>query len=174
VVSANGDTGGSPPGLTSCARAFPGTAEQVRAARRFVASLLDGSPFCDDAVIVISELFTNAIVHTRSGKPGGLVIVQVSRSKLGVRLMVTDQGSAQQPVIRDTGGQPTENGHGLYAVRCLTERLDWHEDASGRTVRAVLGMVPAGEHAPAAPDDVPAGHPEGHPDLVIRMAKIGH
>ena len=59
----------------SWARAFPGTPRQVGAARRFVASLLDGSPFCDDAVVVVSELFTNALLHTDSGKPGGLVVV---------------------------------------------------------------------------------------------------
>ena len=64
------------------------------AARRFIAGLLEGSPFRDDAVVVLSELFTNALLHTASGKPGGLVVVQVSRWRHGVRIAVTDQGSA--------------------------------------------------------------------------------
>src|SRR5580704_7047288 len=102
----------------SWARAFPGSPRQVGAARRFVAALLDGSPFCDDAVIVVSELFTNAVRHTDSGKPGGLVVVQISRWLLGVRVAVTDQGSGQRPVIRDPGLCPglSESGHGLYLV----------------------------------------------------------
>jgi serine/threonine-protein kinase RsbW len=122
------------------ARAFPGTPRQVGAARRFVAALLDGSPFCADAVIIVSELVTNAIRHTNSGKPGGLVIVQVSRWLLGVRVAVTDQGSGQRPVIHDPDPCPglAESGHGLYLAGHLAA-LDWHDDASGRTIHAVLG-----------------------------------
>ena len=127
--------------MPSWARAFPGAPVQVRAARRFVSALLDGSAFRDDAVIVVCELFTNALVHSRSGKPGGLVTVQVSRWRLGVRIAVTDQGSARAPVIRDTGPcrELAENGHGLYMVSCLATCLGWHDDASGRTIHAILG-----------------------------------
>jgi hypothetical protein len=89
------------PALSSWARAFPGVPRQVKVARQFVAALLDGSSRRDDAVIVISELFTNALQHTYSGRPGGLVVVQVSRWRLGVRIAVTDQGSAHRPVIRN-------------------------------------------------------------------------
>jgi anti-sigma regulatory factor (Ser/Thr protein kinase) len=89
------------PALSSWARAFPGVPRQVKAARQFVAALLDGSPLRDDAVIVISELFTNALQHTRSGQPGGLVVVQVSRWRQGVRIAVTDQGSAKRPALID-------------------------------------------------------------------------
>src|ERR1700733_14450157 len=89
--------------MSSWARAFPGVPCQVSLARRFVSALLEGSPLCDDAVIVISELFTNALQHTDSGRPGGLVVVQLSRWRQGVRIAVTDQGSAQRPVIRSTG-----------------------------------------------------------------------
>lgn len=123
----------------SWARAFPGTPRQAGAARRFVASLLDGSPFCDDAVVVVSELFTNALLHTNSGKPGGLVVVQVTRWLLGVRVAVTDQGSAKRPVIGDGGScqQAAESGHGLYLVSCLSEHLGWHDDPSGRTICAL-------------------------------------
>lgn len=132
----------------SWARAFPGTARQASAARRFVASLLDGSPFCDDAVLVVAELFTNALQHTDSGKPGGLVIVQVSRWLLGVRVAVTDQGSGERPVIRDAGPERdlAESGTGLYLVSHLAECLEWHDDVSGRTICAILGARPPERH----------------------------
>ncbi|HTT55221.1 MAG TPA: ATP-binding protein [Streptosporangiaceae bacterium] len=130
--------------LALWARAFPGTPEQVSVARGFMAHLLDGSPFYDDAVGVLSELFTNAVLHTASGQPGGLVIVQVTRWRHGVRIAVTDQGSSAEPVIRDPAsasvGGPAESGRGLYLVAHLAQCLGWHDDASGRTVAAVLGQ----------------------------------
>jgi serine/threonine-protein kinase RsbW len=137
------------PTMPSWARAFPGTPRQVGASRRFVVSLLDGSPFCDDAVVVVSELFTNAVLHTDSGKPGGLVVVQVTRWTLGVRVAVTDQGSAKRPVIGD-GRSCSEGGRGLYLVSHLAEHLDWHDDPSGRTICAVLGTRPP-EHCGPGP-----------------------
>jgi len=135
--------------LPSWARAFPGTPRQTGAARRFVAGLLEGSPFCDDAVVVLSELFTNAVRHTHSGKPGGLVIVQISRWRLGVRIAVTDQGSPSWPVIRDPAfSELAESGTGLFLVAQLASHLDWHDDASGRTLCAILGRLPPGHHSP--------------------------
>jgi anti-sigma regulatory factor (Ser/Thr protein kinase) len=139
--------------MPSWARAFPGTPREVGAARRFVASLLDGSPFCEDAVVVVSELFTNALLHTDSGRPGGLVVVQVTRWLLGVRVAVTDQGSAKQPVIGD-GVSCREGGRGLYIVSHLAEQLDWHDDPSGRTICAVLGTRPPEHRRPEASGQV--------------------
>lgn len=135
-------------GMPSWARAFPGIPQQVGAARRFAVSLLDGSLFCDDAVLVVSELFTNALLHTESGKPGGLVIVQVSRWLLGVRVAVTDQGSDQLPVICGVGpgGEIADSGNGLRMVSQLAEHLGWHDDASGRTICAILGTLPPEQH----------------------------
>jgi len=125
---------------SSWARAFPGTPEQVRIARRFVASLLDGSPLRDHAVYAASELFTNGLLHTASGRPGGLIVVQVTRWRLGVRIAVTDQGSGKRPVIRQTEqpGELTENGTGLYAVCHLAGHVGWHDDPSGRSVYATF------------------------------------
>ena len=134
----------------SWARAFPGMPEQVSAARHFAADLLKGSALRDDAVTVISELFTNAILHTDSGKPGGLITVQISRWRGGVRIAVTDQGAQGTPVVclPAADGEPAENGNGLFMVSCLARLLDWHDDASGRTVCAILGRLPPSRPAP--------------------------
>jgi serine/threonine-protein kinase RsbW len=144
----NGCPEGRVTALSSWARAFPGSARQVGVARQFVASLLDGSPWRDDAVVVVSELFTNALRHTESGQPGGLVVVSVSWWPHGVRIAVTDQGSAGRPVIRNPGPnrQPVDSGNGLYLVARLSGRLEWHEDAWGRTICAVLGAPAIGEN----------------------------
>jgi serine/threonine-protein kinase RsbW len=129
--------------LVSWARTFPGIPGSSGEARRFLGHLLRGSPFCDDAVIVLSELFTNAVLHTDSGKPGGLVTVQVARWRYGVRIAVTDQGSAGLPVIRDPGAGygPEESGHGLFLAAQLAGGLAWHDDPSGRTIAATFGKA---------------------------------
>ncbi|MGH3272852.1 MAG: ATP-binding protein [Streptosporangiaceae bacterium] len=96
--------------------------------------------------------------HTGSGKPGGLVVVQVSRWRLGVRIAVTDQGSPGHPVIRapGTSGELAEDGNGLYLADHLADRLDWHDDAPGRTICAVLGQLPPhSPHRPAQPAQCP-------------------
>lgn len=59
---------------------------------------------------------------------------------------MTDQGSPGSPVIRDTGPCRglAESGHGLYMVGQLAGHLGWHDDASGRTIHAILGTHPPG------------------------------
>jgi serine/threonine-protein kinase RsbW len=166
AADSNGHSPWTALAVSSWARAFPGTPRQVSAARQFVTSMLDGSPLRDDAVVVVSELFTNAVRHTRSGQPGGLVVVQLSRWLLGVRIAVTDQGSALQPVIRNPGSprKPTDSGNGLYLVSRLSRRLEWHDDASGRTVCAVLGRPLSAqrpvERGASSPSSLPVPLPQ--------------
>jgi serine/threonine-protein kinase RsbW len=138
LLTSGAGSAGDGAGADVRTRTFPGVPEQVRAAREFVAGLLDGMACRADAVMVTSELVTNALVHTASGRPGGLVTVEVSWPPPGVVLAVTDQGAAGTPVICAAGGEPAESGHGLYMVACLAECLDWRDEPSGRTVRAVL------------------------------------
>jgi serine/threonine-protein kinase RsbW len=151
IAAENLSPGRWPLATLSWARAFPGAPQQAGAARRFVADLLAGSPVRDDAVAVISELFANAVVHTDSGKPGGLVTVQVGRWRRGVRIAVTDQGSGSVPVIHPptVPRAPAENGNGLFMVSRLARHLGWHDDASGRTICAIIGTLPP-EYVPAA------------------------
>ena len=63
-------------------RVFPGSGDQVARARLFVGHVLGGCPAADDAVLLTSELVTNAITHTASGR-GGKVVVTVYRAAPG-------------------------------------------------------------------------------------------
>src|SRR5215467_5661359 len=74
------------------ARVFAGDAGQVRAARRFVAGALDGCTGVSDALLCVSELATNAVLHSRSGRPGGRFTVRATRQAGSVRVEVTDEG----------------------------------------------------------------------------------
>ena len=62
--------------LIGWSRSFPATPEQAREARRFLAAILDGHP-ADDAILCLSELVTNATIHSQSHQPGGCLTVRV-------------------------------------------------------------------------------------------------
>ena len=80
-------------------RVFAGSRDQVRQARDFVARVLGGCPAKDDAVLLASELATNAITHTASGD-GGRFTVTVYQAGTWVRVEVHDAGSATTPAAR--------------------------------------------------------------------------
>lgn len=46
-------------------RAYPGRADQVREARKFLTNALDSHPAASDAVLCLSELAANAVLHSQ-------------------------------------------------------------------------------------------------------------
>jgi anti-sigma regulatory factor (Ser/Thr protein kinase) len=78
-------------GTAACSRAFAGLPESVSAARTWVASLVPG-PAADDAALLTSELVTNALLYSLSGRPGGEVTVSVRTANGMTRVDVIDQG----------------------------------------------------------------------------------
>jgi anti-sigma regulatory factor (Ser/Thr protein kinase) len=92
-------------------RVFPGAVGQVARARLFVGDVLDGCPAAYDVILLTSELVTNAIAHTASGR-GGKVIVTVYRADTRVRVEVRDDGSDQVPVVHAVD-EARESGFGL-------------------------------------------------------------
>jgi serine/threonine-protein kinase RsbW len=112
-------------------RAFPAVPARVREAREFLSAILNGCSAADDAVLCVSELAANAIVHSRSREPGGQFLVRVRRHRDDLRVEVTDQGGPwAQPA--DSG---PHNGRGLLIVDRLTR--SWGragDDRSGWTV----------------------------------------
>jgi anti-sigma regulatory factor (Ser/Thr protein kinase) len=101
-------------------RVFPGAVGQVARARLFIGDVLDGCPAADDAILLTSELVTNAIAHTASGK-GGKVIVTVYRADTRVRVEVKDNGFDQAPIVRPIG-EARESGFGLELVELIADR----------------------------------------------------
>jgi serine/threonine-protein kinase RsbW len=102
------------------ARWYPGRPEQAGAVRRFLADVLEGNPALEDAVLCVSELAANAIVHSQSRQPGGHFEVRVFLHPGGhIRVEVTDQGGPWAP---DPGGRQN-HGRGLLIVSRLAS--DW-------------------------------------------------
>ncbi|WP_449060377.1 ATP-binding protein [Planomonospora algeriensis] len=96
-------------------RKFPGNAASVSHAREWARNSLSGrlsAPVLDDLRLPLSELVTNAVVHSDSGRTaGGRVTVRLALSPGAVRVEVTDDGSATGvPAVRvpepdDDGGR---------------------------------------------------------------------
>ena len=112
------------------ARVFAGDAGQVRAARRFLAGLLDGCTGVDDALACVSELATNAVLHSRSGRPGGRFTVCATVRAGSVRVAVADEGGPWGHE-RDGDGQ---SGRGLLIVGELASRWGREDGPAGRTM----------------------------------------
>ncbi|MEU9351595.1 ATP-binding protein [Streptomyces griseoloalbus] len=118
-------------------RAFPGLAEEVARARHFVAALLSGHGPVDDAVLVVSELATNAVRHTLSGAVGGWFLVVIDFGDDLVRIEVVDQGGEHVPHLRDASTHE-EGGRGLQMIAACAK--DWGVKTwpEGRSVWADL------------------------------------
>ena len=109
-------------------RVFAGSRDQVSQAREFVARALGACPAADDAVLLTSEVATNAITHTASGG-GGHFTVTVYRAGTWARVEVRDAGSAATPAAR-VHAPDAESGYGLGLVDLLASR--WGHAGGGR------------------------------------------
>ncbi|QFY05989.1 ATP-binding protein [Nonomuraea phyllanthi] len=133
----------SPAEIHRWCRNFPGTHDQIRAARQFVAGYLGDHPETDTARLVVSELATNAIRHTRSGLPGGRFCVTVLAGTSLLILSVLDEGGPTTPRLCQAHGED-QNGRGLHLIETLTTRWGVHGDQTGRTVWALIPLSPVG------------------------------
>src|SRR6266566_223460 len=99
---------------------LPGRPEAASGARDFAAKALAGYPAADDAVLCLDELFTNALLHSRAGLPGGTIEIRLTVTAASVLAEVVDEGPLGPPVAvsRDPFA---ERGRGLLLVDALTK-----------------------------------------------------
>jgi anti-sigma regulatory factor (Ser/Thr protein kinase) len=116
--------------------------------RRFVTAVLSGESgatvlvdLVDLVEIVVSELATNAVQHSRSGQPGACFTVTVGFDAGMLRLRVADEGGTSEPhpLEPDEGG---ETGRGLSLVAALAQGWGVDGDAGARVVWADFAVVP--------------------------------
>ncbi|MEV4377783.1 ATP-binding protein [Streptosporangium sp. NPDC049644] len=122
---------------------LPAEVTSVPKARRYVRELLEGSAHAqtDDALLLVSELVTNAVCHSDSGRvPGGRVIVAVARHNGTLHCDVIDAGSARHtPWLRTEVDFDSGGGRGLWLVQKLATAWGWNEITTGRVVWFQLG-----------------------------------
>lgn len=129
----------------------PGRPEQARVLRRRLGAVLPES-LADTALALASELFNNAVAHTRSGAAGGEVAVIVNRFPGRVQIKVIDQGprdaNASSPHLRPVvpvvpdeadgtdgvGGAGEVGGWGLRMVAAESSRWGTFHDGGRTTV----------------------------------------
>jgi len=118
---------------------LPGRADQVRTAREFIAGALgELEAITDTAVLLTSELVTNAVRHSRSAEPGGAVLVVVLEIADGIRVEVTDNGSdTSSPAVK--GDTFASDGHGLFLVEAMARQWGFLRGRAGTTVWFQLG-----------------------------------
>lgn len=112
----------------------PGCEQSVPEARAFVDGILGpGHPRADVAKLLVSELVTNAVQHTRSRRPGGSVTLVVIELAGSLRVEVSDEGSpGSVPVVRDD--TLATDGRGLFLVQSLADEWGYLQDLGGTTV----------------------------------------
>ncbi|MFI9722638.1 ATP-binding protein [Streptomyces sp. NPDC052396] len=122
---------------------FPALNACVTEARRRVLTRLRewgvDETACDDAQLVVSELFTNAVRHTDSEK----VSCQLRFSEAHLRIEVADQGRAATEPRARCSGADEESGRGLLLVGALSKAWGVRPDDAGRG-RVVWADLPHG------------------------------
>ncbi|MEU2154621.1 ATP-binding protein [Streptomyces sp. NPDC019396] len=128
---------------------------EVGRARRWARSRLAGSGIRDDEpvaetlVLLISELVTNAVVHT--GCPAVLrMLFGAGETAAGtVRVEVADT-SACPPSPRRAEREDT-NGRGLELVDGLADRWGWQPEGAGKSIWCEVDRCVVPPAQPAAP-----------------------
>jgi anti-sigma regulatory factor (Ser/Thr protein kinase) len=126
----DGNTESTMPPTATAETVFPAVPESVGSARRFTRAALgrhDVEPrLIDTAMLLVSELATNAIVHAASSL--------TLRIDVGddIRVEVCDEN--EQPPILSEPGREQESGRGLSIVTTLADDWSWSPRSSGKVV----------------------------------------
>jgi anti-sigma regulatory factor (Ser/Thr protein kinase) len=121
-------------------REFSGHAEQVAAARRFVASAIQGGgPARDVSRLLVSEAATNAVLHSASGD-GGTFSVGYLLSDHLLRVEVHDGGGPDGP-RRRVHHLESMTGRGLDLFDALSDRWGVDGGPAGWTIWFELDLA---------------------------------
>ncbi|MFC7381468.1 ATP-binding protein [Sphaerisporangium rhizosphaerae] len=129
--------------------AFSAAEGSVPEARKWAAKVLEGHPRRDDALLLLSETFTNAVVHTRSTVIG---VVLLGEEDQRLQVEVVSEGAETLPctcrrVSVDAAapaewGELAESGRGVRLVRAIADQWGYIEDRPRCVVWFVLHPHP--------------------------------
>ncbi|GHD53562.1 ATPase [Streptomyces mirabilis] len=144
---------GARPGAAAARRfrfelaAHPGSVAQARhLTRARLSGWAVSDDTCDTAVLVVSELVTNAIVHSASAR----VVCELHDRDDLVRIAVRDEGCAPDEPHPSPQRPEEEHGRGLLLVAAVCRSWGAQDTAPGLLVWADLPRSPATDAAGAA------------------------
>ncbi|WP_019549317.1 ATP-binding protein [Streptomyces sulphureus] len=125
----------------------PGLREEIGRARRWTHDILSDSPCADDAALIVTELGTNALLHSASGNGTGVVRIHLRRTVDSVAVSVRDSGGRQSIPHTEEPDEDEIHGRGLGLVAALADHLEVRGDSThGYTVTAELRQETPAEH----------------------------
>jgi anti-sigma regulatory factor (Ser/Thr protein kinase) len=119
---------------------LPGTSQAASIARQLALQLLGARhPATDTVMLLVSELVTNAIVHSRSGVPGGTLTLALCPGAAGVLIQVCDAGGPSEPCLSAVPAEGAEHGYGLLLVDALADSWGTLSSPEGRVTWCRVG-----------------------------------
>lgn len=150
------------------AEEYESVPESVRRARRLVIGALAGvGTAADDAVLLASELATNAVIH--AGTPFR-VAVRRRDDRLRVEVADGSRAVARRQRFSTTSG----TGRGLALVDDVADRWGVDQDGDGKTVWFELAVRPAADEPDRRRTRRPVDAEDGvEPDLDALLRELG-
>jgi GAF domain-containing protein len=138
---------------------LPPSGRSAATARRTIEHVLgeaDLSGLLDEALLLVTELVTNAVVHA-----GTEIELRIETSPGGLRVEVVDRSPGSLPVIRPSPAEAREGGRGVFLLDAVANEWGTRHFSGGKSVWFLLGPArPAAlgvrHTAPAAARDHPA------------------
>ncbi|MFE0518628.1 ATP-binding protein [Streptomyces sp. NPDC058954] len=131
-----------------------GRARRWTRSRLAVSGIAADEPLAETLVLLVSELVTNAVVHTGCPAVLRLSLPEEAAEPSTVRLEVAD-ASDRAPVPRCADGDAT-GGRGLALVDGLADRWGWSPEGAGKRIWCELDRCDRPRDAASCLGGVPA------------------
>lgn len=130
---------------------IPQAAGQARALARDL--LGTGHPSVNDAALILSELVSNSVTHSRSGRDGGTlaIAVEMAPGPGDVHIKVRDAGGPHAPAQAEPGPD-SEHGRGLAIVTALAAEWGTQTSPAGRSTWCRLKASPRPDATDRSPE----------------------